>query len=232
MQANEFSALWLSFKVALICGFLNIIPAIFFGWLLARCNFRGKHFVNGLVHLPLVVPPVTTGFLLLYLLGNNSFIGNTIFNLTGIRLSFSIYAAIIASSVISLPLFVRSVRLAIELVDEKYEQAAWTLGASKFRSFFTITLPQAFPGLISGFILSFARSFGEFGATITFAGNIVGETRTLPLAIFSYMQVPGKEGAVLKLALISIVVSFAALFLSEYFMLRKKRKADKKCDCY
>ncbi|GAB4271337.1 MAG: molybdate ABC transporter permease subunit [Candidatus Rifleibacteriota bacterium] len=232
MLVSEYSAVWLSFKVATLCAIVNTIPAIFFGWLLARKEFPGKNLLNGLLHLPLVLPPVTTGYLLLLLFGNNSFIGSAIMKLTGIRLSFSIYAAIIASSIISFPFFTRAVRIAIEMTDEKYEQAAWTLGASKLRSFVTITLPLAFPGILSGFILSFARSFGEFGATITFAGNIAGETRTLPLAIFTNMQVPGQEETVLKLALISIAVSFAALFLSEYFISRKKRKIKKECNCY
>jgi molybdate transport system permease protein len=228
---TELSAVWLSFKVALLCGLVNTIPAIFFGWILARKEFFGKNLLNGLIHLPLVMPPVTTGFFLLYAFGNNSFLGSTIFKLTGVRLSFSLAAAVIASSVISLPFFTRAVRIAIEMIDEKYEQAAWTLGAGKLRSFFTITLPLAFPGILSGFILSFARSFGEFGATITFAGNIMGETRTLPLAIFSYMQVPGKEDTVLTLAIISIFVSFLALFLSEMIIAKKKRKVIRECNC-
>lgn len=231
MQLSELAAVWLSFKVALLCACLNIVPAIFFGWLLARKNFTGKNLLNGIIHLPLVMPPVTTGYILLLALGNNSLIGSTVFKLSGIRLSFSMLAAIIASSIISFPFFTRAVRISIEMIDMKFEQAAWTLGASKLRSFFTIALPLAFPGILSGFILSFARSFGEFGATITFAGNIAGETRTLPLAIFTNMQVPGKEGTVLKLALISILVSFLALFLSEYFLASKKRKVSKECNC-
>ena len=215
MSDIAIDAVWISFKVACFCAIINAVPAIFIGYVLARKNFFGKSFLNGLIHLPLVMPPVTTGYLLLTILGTKGIIGSIIFKYTGIRLAFTWFAAVIASAVVSFPLFTRAVRVAIEMADERLEQAAWTLGASKLRTLIEITLPTAFPGILSGFVLSFARSFGEFGATITFAGNIEGVTRTLPLAIYSYMQVPGAESTALMLVLFSIGISFVALFASE-----------------
>jgi molybdate transport system permease protein len=219
-------ALILSLKVAGLCALLNLIPAVFVGWLLARKTFVGKSLLNGLVHLPLVMPPVTTGYLLLYFLGSNGFIGSFFLNSLGIRLAFSQYAAILASAIVSFPLFTRAVRVAIEMADFKLEQAAWTLGASRMRTFFEITIPQAFPGILSGLVLSFARSFGEFGATITFAGNIEGETRTIPLAIYSFMQVPGMESQAMNLVMLSVVVSFVALFASEWLFNKERQRKD------
>ncbi len=226
MENTMFDALFLSLKVASFCALLNLIPAVFTGWLLARKNFFGKNLLNGFLHLPLVMPPVTTGYLLLFFLGSNGFIGSFFLKTLGIRIAFSQYAAIIASAIVSFPLFTRAVRVAIEMADYKLEQAAWTLGASKTRTFFEITIPQAFPGILSGLVLSFARSFGEFGATITFAGNIEGETRTIPLAIYSYMQVPGMESQAMKLVMLSVFVSFAALFASEWLFNKERQRKD------
>lgn len=215
-SASEWSAIRLSLCVAVICS-LTILPvAVLVGWFLARKNFWGKSFVEGMLHLPLVLPPITTGYLLLLFLGNNGFIGRFLLNQFGIQLAFSFHAAVIAAYVVSFPLVTRSVRLSIELVDKKLEQAARTLGASNIRVFFTITLPLALPGVISGFVLAFARSLGEFGATISFAGNIEGETQTLPLAIFSEMQIPGQEAATLRLVLVSVALSLLAMIVAEY----------------
>ena len=215
-SAAEWSAIRLSLWVALICS-LTILPlAVLVGWFLARKNFWGKSFVEGILHLPLVLPPITTGYLLLLLLGNNGIIGRFLLNVFGIQLAFSFHAAVIAAFVVSFPLVTRSVRLSIELVDTKLEQAARTLGASNTRVFFSITLPLALPGVISGFVLAFARSLGEFGATISFAGNIEGETQTLPLAIFSQMQIPGQENATLRLVLVSVLLSLLAMIFAEY----------------
>jgi molybdate transport system permease protein len=214
--SNEITAIELSLKVALICTLLVLPIAIFIGWFLARKQFFGKAFFEGFLHLPLVLPPVTTGYILLVIFGTNGWLGSFFYDHFGIRIAFSFPAAIIAAIVVSFPLVTRSIRLSIELVDKNYEEAARTLGASNLRVFFTITLPMALPGVISGAILAFARSLGEFGATISFAGNISGETQTLPLAIFSAMQVPGQESSTLRLVVVSVILSLAAMIGAEY----------------
>lgn len=208
---SELSAIQLSLLVATLCSMVTLPVAILVGWFMARKQFFGKPLLEGILHLPLVLPPITTGYLLLLLFGNNGFIGSFFFEKLGIRIAFSFYAAVIAACVVSFPLVTRSVRLSIELVDSKLEMAARTLGASSGRVFFTITLPLALPGVISGLILAFARSLGEFGATISFAGNIAGESQTLPLAIFSEMQIPGQEFSTLRLALVSVLLSLLAM---------------------
>jgi molybdate transport system permease protein len=189
--------------------------AVAIGWFLARKSFVGKSIVEGILHLPLVLPPITTGYLLLVLFGNRGFIGSFFYEKLGIQIAFSFYAAVIAAIFVSFPLVTRSVRLSIELVDQKLEEAARTLGASNLKVFFTVTLPLALPGVISGFILAFARSLGEFGATISFAGNIEGKTQTLPLAIFSEMQVPGKEASTMRLVIVSVILSLIAMIAAE-----------------
>lgn len=208
----------------MLCTIAVLPVAVFIGWLLARKNFVGKAVVEGFLHLPLVLPPVTTGYLLLVLLGRNGWIGSFFYEHWGIQIAFSFPAAVIAAVVVSFPLVTRSIRLSIELVDRNYEEAARTLGASGLRVFFSITLPLALPGVISGAILAFARSLGEFGATISFAGNISGETQTLPLAIFSAMQVPGQESSTLRLVVVSVLLSLAAMIGAEYLNRRILRK--------
>ncbi len=224
-SGSEIQAIRLSVEVAVYCTIISIPPALVIGYVMARNDFPGKPVVEGVLHLPLVMPPVTTGYLLLILLGSKSFIGQWMFAIFGVKLAFSFPAAVIASIFVSFPLIVRSVRTAMEMVDTGLEEASRILGAGKLKTFFRITVPLALPGLVSGAILAFARSLGEFGATITFAGNIAGETRTLPLAIFAYMQVPGKEGATLRLVIISILISFIAMALSEWYI--KKMKHDR-----
>ena len=222
----ELTAIELSLKVALICTAFVLPIAILIGWFLARKHFWGKAFVEGFLHLPLVLPPVTTGYILLILFGTNGWLGSFFYNYFGIRIAFSFPAAVIAAIFVSFPLVTRSIRLSIELIDKNYEEAARTLGASNLRIFFTITLPLALPGVISGAILAFARSLGEFGATISFAGNISGETQTLPLAIFSTMQVPGQESSTLRLVVVSIIISLLAMIGAEYLnrrILKQKR---------
>ena len=201
-SAAEWSAIKLSLLVAVICAVIILPFAVLVGWFLARKNFWGKSVVEGFLHLPLVLPPITTGYILLLIFGNNGFLGSFLYNKFNIQIAFSFYAAVIAAVVVSFPLVTRSIRLSIELVDKKLEQAAQTLGASFFRVFFTVTLPLAMPGVISGLILAFARSLGEFGATISFAGNIEGETQTLPLAIFSEMQIPGQVASTFRLVIV------------------------------
>ena len=214
--ANEWSAIQLSLSVAIICSIVSLPPAVAVGWFLARRSFFGKSIIEGFLHLPLVLPPITTGYLLLIIFGSRGTIGAFFHENFGVHIAFSFYAAVIASIVVSFPLVTRSVRLSIELVDQKLEEAARTLGASNLKVFFTITLPLALPGVISGFILSFARSLGEFGATISFAGNIEGKTQTLPLAIFSEMQVPGQEASTMRLVIVSVLLSLLAMIVAEY----------------
>ena len=210
----EWEALALSLQVAACSLLLVFIPGTACGWFLARKNFPGKVFVEALVHAPLVLPPVVMGYALLFSLGRHGFLSDTFFE-SELRLAFTWKAAALASTVMSFPLMVRAVRLAIELVDARLEQAATTLGASPWRVFWTITLPLSLPGVVTGSLLAFARSLGEFGATITFAGNLPGETRTLPLALFTALQAPGGEAPAMRLAIISIVISLAALVASE-----------------
>ncbi len=221
----EVNAIILSLKVALYCALISLPAALGLGYLMARRNFFGKPLVESIIHLPLVLPPVTTGYLLLLLLGSQSFAGKWLYATFGIKLPFSFEAAVIASVIVSFPLIVRSVRTAMEMVDSGLEDASHMLGAGKWRTFFRITVPLALPGIVSGTILAFARSLGEFGATITFAGNIAGETRTLPLAIYTYMQVPGKESETMRLVMVSIVISFLAMVISEWYV--KKMKHDR-----
>ncbi|SFF86496.1 molybdate ABC transporter permease subunit [Sunxiuqinia elliptica] len=219
----EWSALAVSLKVSLLCAFLSLPFAVLAGWLLARKEFRGKAVVEAFLHVPMVMPPVTTGYLLLLMFGTNGLLGSWLETL-GIRIAFSFDAAVLASIIVSFPLAVRAVKQAVEMVDKRLEDAAEILGASRWRIFFAVTVPLAFPGILSGFLLSFTRSLGEFGATITFAGNIFGETRTIPLALFSAMQTPGKESEAFRLMLLSIVISFIAMLASELVNRRYKKE--------
>jgi molybdate transport system permease protein len=198
------------------------VPGVAVAWLLARREFRGKVLLDALVHLPLVLPPVVVGYLLLLALGRRGWLGRWLHDALGVDVAFTWKAAALAAAVMGFPLLVRSVRLAIELVDVRLEQAARTLGAGPLRLFWTVTLPLAYPGLVTGAVLAFARSLGEFGATITFAGNIEGVSRTLPVAIYTSMQTPGGDASALRLVLISLAVSLAALLCSE-LMARRVR---------
>ena len=224
LQINnlELQAIWLSIQVGIYCALISLPIALAVAYILARKSFYGKSIVESIIHLPLVMPPVTTGYLLLISLGRKSFIGNWMYEVFGIRLSFSFYAVIIASVVVSFPLIVRSIRTSIEMVDVGLEDASRILGASRWKTFFKVTFPLAMPGIISGTILAFARSLGEFGATITFAGNISEETQTLPLAIYENMQVPGQEGATWRLVIFSVIISFVAMLLSEWYIKKMK----------
>lgn len=219
---TEIMAIILSIKVAVYCSLLSIPIAIVLGYKLARHSFYGKSVIESLLHLPLVMPPVTTGYLLLLILGSRGIFGKWIYNLFGVKLAFTFPAAVIASVVVSFPLIVRSVRTAMEMIDTDMEDASRTLGANRVKTFFRITVPLSLPGIISGAILTFARSLGEFGATITFAGNIESETRTLPLAIYASMQVPGHEITTFRLVLISVLISYIAMIISELVIKRMK----------
>ncbi|NLX12653.1 MAG: molybdate ABC transporter permease subunit [Phycisphaerales bacterium] len=215
-------ALWLSLKISALCTLALLVPGVGLGWILARKRFPGRTAFNMAVHLPLVVPPVATGYLLLLLLGVNGPIGGLLHKTLGIRLPFTMTAAVLASAVVALPLMVRSVQLAMEAIDIRIEQAATTLGRHPMEVFATVTLPLALPGILAGSVLTFARSLGEFGATITFAGNIADQTRTLPLAAFSAMQTPGGNREALGLVLLSVAISVLAVVGSEFLAARSK----------
>jgi len=218
-------SLWVGFWA--VAGSLG--PGILVAWLLARKNFRGKTLVDGLVHLPLVMPPVVTGYMLLLVMGKQGVVGHWLLEHTGFSFAFNWKGAALASGIMAFPLLVRAIRLSMESVDQRLEQAAQTLGASPWTQFFTITLPLTLPGILTGIILAFARSLSEFGATITFVSNIPGETRTLPLALYTLTQMPGGETGALRLCIICAVVALAALVVSEITGRRLRRILKGEC---
>lgn len=220
----EWMAIGLSLKVAVGVSLVVMVPAFLLGWMLARCEFRGKLLVESLIHAPLVMPPVVTGYLLLILFGRNGPVGGWLDSVFNIQLVFTWQGAVLASAIVAMPLAVRSVRLAISMVDRQLEEAAYTLGYSPLKTIFLITLPLAWPGVLGGVLLAFSRSLGEFGATITFAGNVEGMTQTLPLAIYSALQVPGGETQAMRLVLFSMGLSMVSLLLSEVMIQVAKRK--------
>ncbi|WP_040975683.1 molybdate ABC transporter permease subunit [Necropsobacter massiliensis] len=224
LSQPEINAILLSLKVALISIFASLPLSIFLAWLLARKTFWGKSVLNGIIHLPLVLPPVVIGYLLLVIMGRNGIIGRYLQQWFDFSFGFNWYGAALASAIVALPLVVRSIRLALESVDFRLEQAARTLGASGVKTFFTITLPLSLPGILAGLILGFARSLGEFGATITFVSNIPKVTQTIPLAMFSFIETPGAESAAARLCLIAIVISLVSLLLSEWLAKRTQQK--------
>lgn len=215
LTADELVAIKLSLRIALWATIVSLPLGIAVAMLLARCEFWGKSIVNGLVHLPLIMPPVVTGYLLLLLFGRQGPIGSFLAEHFDIVFAFRWTGAALACGVMGFPLLVRAIRLSIEAVDRRLESAAGTLGANRFWVFATITLPLIVPGILAGMVLSFAKALGEFGATITFVSNIPGETQTIPSAIYTYTQVPGGDAGALKLTIVSIVISMAALIVSE-----------------
>lgn len=219
----ELAIVQLSLKVAICCVMVLIVPAMLTAWLLARGRFWGKSLLDALVHLPMVLPPVVLGYALLVLLGRKGVLGGWIYTYFHVQFTFHWWGAVIASAVMAFPLMVRALRQALLQVDPLLEQAAQTLGASPVKVFFTITLPLSYHGLLTGGILAFSRSLGEFGATITFAGNLEGETRTLPLAIYSLTQTPEGDAAALRLVVLSVLVSLAALLISQWLERRLQR---------
>jgi molybdate transport system permease protein len=220
----ELEAIGLSLRVSLWATACSLPIAVGVAWVLARCNFPGKTILDGIVHLPLVVPPVVVGYVLLVLLGRRGAIGSWLYDSFGLTFAFSWRGAAMASAVIAFPLVVRAIRLSLEAVDQRLEAAARTLGASPFSVFCTITLPLTAPGILAGTILGFARSLGEFGATITFVSNIPGETQTIPIALYGFTQVPGGEEAAMRLVLLSVAIAFAALAASEILARRLRRR--------
>lgn len=224
LSPDEWQAVVLSLRVAAWCALASLPLGLFLAWLLARREFPGKTLLDGAVHLPLVLPPVVVGYLLLALLGRRGALGAPLHDLFGVTVAFTWQGAAVASAVMGLPLMVRAIRLSIENVDRGLEAAARTLGAGRLDAFRSITLPLILPGVLAGTVLSFARSLGEFGATITFVSNIPGETRTLPLAVYGYTQVPGGEAAAARLTLVSVALAFAALFVSELLARRVRAR--------
>ncbi|MCG7387740.1 MULTISPECIES: molybdate ABC transporter permease subunit [Pantoea] len=212
----EWQAVMLSLKVSSIAVLFSLPFGILVAWILVRCRFPGKSVLDSIIHLPLVLPPVVVGYLLLIGLGRRGVIGQYLYDWFGFSFAFSWRGAALASAVIAFPLMVRAIRLALEAVDMRLEQAARTLGAGRWRVFFTITLPLTLPGIIVGTVLAFARSLGEFGATITFVSNIPQETRTLPLAMFTLIETPGAEGAAARLCVIAIALALLSLLISEW----------------
>ena len=220
----EIEALRLSLWVSSWAVLASLPLGIATAWLLARRSFPGKTLLDGLIPLPLVLPPVVTGYVLLVLLGRKGIIGAWLFKTLGITLAFNWKGAVVAAAVMSFPLMVRAVRLSIEGVDRGLEAAARTLGAGPLRVFLTITLPLVMPGIFTGLILAFARSLGEFGATITFVSNIPGQTQTLPLALYTLTQVPDGEAGAMRLCIVSIAVAMAALVASEILAKRLEKR--------
>ncbi|UVC18642.1 molybdate ABC transporter permease subunit [Mesorhizobium onobrychidis] len=226
LTPDEWNAVRLSVKVATVAMIASLPPGILIALVLARGQFWGKTLLNGLVHLPLILPPVVIGYLLLLSFGRRGPAGAFLAEHFGIVFSFRWTGAALACAVMGFPLMVRAIRLSIEAVDRRIEAAAGTLGANPLWVFGTITLPLILPGLITGAILSFAKAMGEFGATITFVSNIPNETQTLPSAIYTFTQVPGGDAGALRLTLISIVISMAALIASEVLARRVGKRMD------
>lgn len=220
----EMTAIMLSLRVALVATLLALPLAIWVAYVLARKEFPGRQLLNGLVHLPLVLPPVVTGYLLLVLFGQQGPLGGLLSEVFGISFAFRWTGAALAAGVMAFPLMVRALRLGFEAVDQGLEDAAATLGASRTRIFATITLPLILPGIFAAAILGFAKALGEFGATITFVAAIPGQTQTIPTAIYGLLQVPGSEPAVLALVTVSVVLAMGALLVSEWLARRMARR--------
>jgi molybdate transport system permease protein len=226
LTAEEWQIIVLSVKVSTVAMLATLPFAFALAWVLARGRFPGKLLLDAVTHLPLVLPPVVTGWVLLIAFGSNGPAGRWLEQWFGLTFMFRWTGATLAAGVMALPLMVRAIRLSIEAVDRRLEGAARTLGAGRWRTFVTITLPLSLPGVWAGMVLGFARSLGEFGATITFVSNIPGETRTLPLAIHSALQLPGGEGLVTRLSIIAIVLSLGALIAAELLARPAARRSD------
>ncbi|HVN42281.1 MAG TPA: molybdate ABC transporter permease subunit [Steroidobacteraceae bacterium] len=224
LSPDEWQALLLSARVATWATVLCLPAGVFVGWLLARREFRGKFILETMVQLPMVLPPVVPGYALLMLLGTRGPVGHWLEASFGIVLAFTWKGAVLASAVMAFPLLVQPIRVAFKLIDSRLEQAATTLGATPRDAFLTVALPLALPGLMAGAVLCFSRSLGEFGATMAFVGSIPGETRTLPLAIYGFMHVPGGDGAAMRLAGLSIALAVAALAASQWMARRAERR--------
>jgi len=226
LSSDEWTAIELSLRVSIVAMLVSLPFGIAAAYLLARGRFWGKSILNGLIHLPLILPPVVTGFILLILFGRKGPIGALFEQYLGLVFSFRWTGAALACGVMGFPLMVRSIRLSIEAVDRKLEEAAGTLGANPAWTFLTVTLPLILPGIIAGMILSFAKAMGEFGATVTFVSNIPGETQTLSSAIYTFTQVPGGDAGAMRLTIVAIIISMAALLASEFLAYLAGRRVD------
>ena len=222
----ETDALLLSLQVAFWAVLCSLPFGVILAWVLSRLNFLGKSLLDGLLHLPLVLPPVVIGYLLLVALGRNGLIGKILYAYFGVSIAFTWKGAVAASAVMAFPLLVRTVRLSFDAVDKRLEMAARTLGAGPWRVFFTVTLPLSIPGLVAGMVLAFARSLGEFGATITFVSNIPGQTQTLPLALYTMTQIPNGEAAAMRLCCIAIIIALLALIGANWLEKRFARHVE------
>jgi molybdate transport system permease protein len=223
LGAGEWTAILLSLRVALVATLAALPAAIWIAYVLARKRFVGRQLLNGIVHLPLVLPPVVTGYLLLVVFGQQGPLGGFLAQ-CGITFAFRWTGAALAAAIMAFPLMVRAIRLGFEAVDPGLEDAAATLGASRWRILWTVTLPLVLPGLLAGGILGFAKALGEFGATITFVAAIPGQTQTIPTAIYGLLQVPGREPAVLRLVVVSIILAMGALLMSEWLSRRVAKR--------
>jgi molybdate transport system permease protein len=216
LSPEEWEAVWLTLGVAARAVGFGLPVAVLMAWVLVRYRFPGRPILNALVHLPMVLPPVVTGWLLLILFGIRGPIGSLLLNWFGIRLVFTTAGAALACAVMTFPIMVRSIRLSLEAVDPRLEHAARSLGAGTLDRLFTVTLPLASPGILVGAVVAYATCLGEFGAVITFAANIPGQTQTLPLAIYAALQVPGGEGKAAELSMVSLTLALMGLLLSEW----------------
>ena len=227
LSQEEITAIYLSLKIAFIASLVSLPFAILLGYLFARKEFLFKKFFISLLNLPLVLPPVVTGYILLIIFGINGFVGKFLLKYFNFTFAFKWTGAALACAIMGFPLMIRAIKASIEMIDIKYEEAAKTMGANRLVVFISITLPLALPGIVAGFTLCFARALGEFGATVTFVSNIPGETQTLSTAIYNFLQVPNGELMAMRLTLISIFISISALILSETIfdrILRYKRE--------
>ena len=224
LTPEEWTAIRLSLRIAIVATAVALPFGVAVAWLLARKEFWGKSLLDGLIVLPLVLPPVVTGYLLLIWFGRRGAVGSFLYDVFGIVFAFRWTGAALACGIMAFPLLVRPIRLSFESIDRRLEDAASTLGANSFWRFITVTLPLALPGIIAGIILCFAKALGEFGATITFVSNIPGETQTISAAIYTYTQVPGGDAAALRLVLVAIVIAMAALLASEVLARRATRR--------
>jgi len=224
LSPAEAEALWLSLKVGVVGALLSLPPGLAAAWALSRREFPGKFALDLIIHMPLVMPPVVTGYLLLLAFGNRGVIGSWLNDTLGFTLAFNWKGAALAAAIMGFPLLVRALRLSFDAVDTRLEQAARTLGAGRLDTFISVTLPLILPGLVTGLLLAFARGLGEFGATITFVANIPGETQTLPIALYSALQSPDGEIRALRLLILSILLAVGALAASEVLAARLRRR--------
>ena len=224
LSPQEIDAIFLSIKVSIWSVVFSLLPAVYIAYVLSRKNFWGRQALNVLVHIPLILPPVVTGYFLLILFSRTGLIGRFLDTYFGITVAFHWFGAVLAASIMSFPLMVRAFRLGFESVDPKLEVAAYSLGANRFMIFLTITLPLVIPALITGAILGFAKSMGEFGATITFVSNIPGQTQTVPSAIFVFLLLPGNNFMTIRLVCLSLLISIVALYISEVLASRLSQR--------